>query len=139
MKNVCIVLAIILYSFAAVGCRSTRYIPVPESHMSTVERAVILQDSFEMRDSIVIRTEKDTVYVEKWKTRTRKSIVIDTVFVGRTDSVRVPYPVEIQLGKWQRLKLDWFGELCAVLIALISAIIIYIIWKIRRKILMRTL
>ena len=135
MKNVCIVLSIILYSFAAVGCRSTRYVPVPESHMSTVERAVILQDSFEMRDSIVIHTEKDTVYVEKWKTRIRKSIVIDTVFVGRTDSVRVPYPVEKKLSKWQQLKIDWFGELCAILIALLSAIIIYIVWRTRPKIL----
>lgn len=136
MRHISILIIAVL---AMAACRSTEYVAVPESHTVNVERAVYVHDSIESRDSIIIRSERDTVFVEKWKTRTRKSIVIDTVFVGRTDSVRVPYPVEKQLGKWQRLKLDWFGELCAVLIALISAIIIYIIWKIRRKILMRTL
>lgn len=132
MRHISILIIAVL-AFAA--CRSTGYVAVPESHTVNVERAVYIHDSVESRDSIIIRSERDTVFVEKWKTRTRISYVHDTLSVEHRDSIRVPYPVEKKLSKWQRLKLDWFGELCAILFALLSAIIIYIVWRTRQKIL----
>lgn len=132
MRHISILIIAVL---AMAACRSTEYVAVPESHTVNVERAVYVHDSIESRDSIIIRSERDTVFVEKWKTRTRILYVHDTLSVEHRDSIRVPYPVEKKLSKWQQLKIDWFGELCAVLIALLSAIIIYIVWRTRQKIL----
>ena len=132
MRHISILIIAVL---AMAACRSTEYVPVPEYHTVNVERAVYVHDSIESRDSIIIRSERDTVFVEKWKTRTRILHVHDTLCVEHHDSIRVPYPVEKKLSKWQQLKIDWFGELCAVLIALLSAIIIYTVWRTRQKIL----
>ena len=132
MRHISILIIAVL---AMAACRSTENVAVPEYHTVNVERAVYVHDSIESRDSIIIRSERDTVFVEKWKTRTRILYVNDTLSVEHRDSIRVPYPVEKKLSKWQQLKIDWFGELCAVLIALLSAIIIYIVWRTRQKIL----
>jgi hypothetical protein len=47
------------------------------------------------------------------------------------DSVRVPYPVEQKLTKWERVKMD-FGTAAIVIAALaIMAGIVLVVWRIR--------
>ena len=74
----------------------------------------------------------DTIYKEKisviYKDRWRDRYLCDTVI--KTDSVRVPYPVEKKLSKWQQIKLD-IGEWVIVALALsLIALVVIIVRKI---------
>ena len=90
----------ILYILMAValltGCK-TQYIPVPEYHEIVVHHAdtLLRVDSVQLRDSVIIRLQGDTIMQEVWRWRDR--VKHDTRIVYRdsirVDSVRVPYPV----------------------------------------------
>lgn len=74
----------------------------------------------------------DTIYKEKfsviYKDRWRDRYLCDTII--KTDSVRVPYPVEKKLSKWQQIKLD-IGEWVMVALALaLIALVVIIVRKI---------
>ena len=74
----------------------------------------------------------DTIYKEKisviYKDRWRDRYLCDTVI--KTDSVRVPYPVEKKLSKWQQIKLD-IGEWVIIALALsLIALVVIIVRKI---------
>ena len=74
----------------------------------------------------------DTIYKEKisviYKDRWRDRYLCDTVI--KKDSVRVPYPVEKKLSKWQQIKLD-IGEWVMVALALsLIALVVIIVRKI---------
>ena len=47
---------------------------------------------------------------------------MDFRFIARSDTIRVPYPVEKQLSKWEQFQLKYavwsFGALCMMLIVL---------------------
>ena len=49
--------------------------------------------------------------------------------VTKTDSVRVPFPVEKKLGRWEQIKVDYFLPICCVL-AIIS---LSLLWLIKRR------
>ena len=54
----------------------------------------------------------------------------DTVM--KTDSVRVPFPVEKKLGRWEQMRINSFVPLC-VMLFIVCAILVWIIRK-RNKI-----
>lgn len=136
------------------GCRSTKYVPVGSVRTEYKDRVVMRHDTVRdsvMRlrdvyrhDSVVYRMKGDTVYVDRWHTllqsssllnRTEKSRVMhDTLYVDRTDSVRVPVPVERQLTKWEKTKMD-FGTAAMVIaaMAIIAGIVLAVRW-IRKRI-----
>jgi hypothetical protein len=58
-------------------------------------------------------------YIYQYKDKT------DTLYVTKTDSVQVPYPVEKQLTWWQQFQIDVGGW--AIGIAIISAIIVIMV------------
>jgi hypothetical protein len=58
-------------------------------------------------------------YIYQYKDKT------DTLYVTKTDSVQVPYPVEKQLTWWQQFQIDVGG--LAIGIAIISAIIVIMV------------
>ena len=90
------------------GCR-TKYVVVPEYHEVIVNKHDTLHTRdfiFEL-DSVFVWKKGDTVWKEKYKIlykdRWRERIVYrDSV---KVDSVRVPYPVERELSKWQQAKM----------------------------------
>ena len=97
------------------GCTSPRYVTVPEYHTEYVTKrdSVLTRDTLIMRDSVVMYLQGDTVYKEKYAVRDRLKYVYkattDTLI--RTDSVRVPYPIEAQLTKWQKTQMA-VGKWC---------------------------
>lgn len=80
---------------AICSCRSVRYVPVETVRSDTVYLNRVKLDSVYVRDSVFIDRAGDTIrelryrYIYKYKDR------IDTVYVAKTDSVQVPYPVEV--------------------------------------------
>ena len=133
IATVFIRLIFLLVVFCIGSCK-TKYVSVPEYHTEYITK----MDSFTQRDSIFVKDsiymwmQGDTIYKEKisviYKDRWRDRYLCDTVI--KTDSVRVPYPVEKKLSKWQQIKLD-IGEWVIVALALsLIALVVIIVRKI---------
>lgn len=119
-------LGIVLATLCLAGCKTVRYVPVPEFHTLYKTRVdtVQLLDSVYFRDSVFIAAKGDTVYLTKthWRERLRNIYHAKTDTVMHRDSIRVPYPVEKPLTKWQQWKMDaggWAMGVAAVLVILV--------------------
>lgn len=135
------------------GCR-TKYVSVPEYHKEYINRT----DSFFHTDTIKeeewmtikevdsvqlaklgvqLRNIKNAYLIERNRNRERNNTTLkaktDTVI--KTDSIRVPYPVEQKLNKWESLKMEvggWaIGVLSVVLLAVIGYIVLWLVRKYR--------
>ena len=95
------------------GCKTIKFVPVPEYHTLYKTRVDTVQrwDSVYFRDSVYMAAKGDTVYLTKthWRERFRNVYHTKTDTVIQRDSIRVPYPVEKQLTKWQQWKMDAGG------------------------------
>lgn len=111
------------------GCTTTKYVPVESVRTEYRDHDVLRVDSVMLHDSVVIRSAGDTVLMEKWRWRDRVSIVRDTVSVTKTDSIQVPYPVEKQLTRWERTKMDWGGWAMLALMVVMATLA----WLWKRK------
>lgn len=132
------VIASILFVLILQGCK-TKYVSVPEYHNVYVNKHDTLtkHDSVYQKEFVDRYVKGDTIYLTKtkvdyrfrnlYKTRYRDSLKID--------SIRVPYPVERKLNKWESLKMEvggWaIGGLSVVLLAIIGYITIWLIRKYR--------
>jgi hypothetical protein len=136
------------------GCRTTKYVPVQNVRTEYKDRVVSVHDTVRdsvlrlndvyRHDSVSVRMKGDTVFVDRWHTlrlikwekATHQSNTVagDSASSVRVDSVRVPYPVERKLTKWERVKTD-FGRAAIVIAALaIIAGIVLAVWRIRGNI-----
>lgn len=135
-KNYLLVMVLTLLSLT--GCKTVKFVPVPEYHTFYKTRVDTVQrlDSVYFRDSVFIATKDDTVYLTKthWRERFRNVYHIKTDTIMQRDSIRVPYPVEKQLTKWQRWKMDLGGWAMGVVAVLVILVIIKVT-KIAHKIL----
>lgn len=114
------------------GCTRTVYEPVErvKTEMETVTRW--RTDTVIQGDTRFIYIKGDTVidWRDRWRDRTTQ--VHDTLYVERTDSVPVPYPVERELSHWERTKVDYGGYAMVLLGAVIAVAVIWLIKKIRK-------
>lgn len=118
------------------GCKTTKYVPVPSVSVDSVYVDRWLRDSVYLHDSVFVNqwTQGDTVFVDKvitkykYKDRWRH----DTVAVVRADSVQVPYPVEKDLGWWEKTRLYSFPVLVAM-VAVLAFVIVWLVKKLRKK------
>ena len=67
-----------------------------------------------------MQTQPDTIYLPS------KEVTV-------TKQVKVPYPVEKELTKWQQIKLELGGWAFGTILIATLAIIIFLIYKIRKK------
>ena len=116
------ILIIILLSIS--GCKPKQIlVPTTETKIEFRERFRV--DSVYNRDTLMLFSQNDTVYLQsiKWRERFR----IDTVSVVKVDSI--PYAVEVvkevnRLTKWQQIRLS-------ALNIIIVIIVIYVLIKIK--------
>lgn len=113
---VLIFLAAILYS-----CKSIQYVPVETIKRDTTYISQTKIDSIYQRDSIYVEHKGDTVYLNKYKYLYKYIEKHDTLWREKVDTVQVAYPVEAQLTKRQKIKIN-MGEY------LITAIALIIMW-----------
>lgn len=123
------------------GCKTVKFVPVPEYHTLYKTRADTVQRWDSVRDvqwmtvrevdstqlvalGIQIKGLKNALLIERnkllQKMSNEKMHKVDTIM--QRDSVRVPYPVEKPLTKWQRWKMDlggWAMGVAAVLVILV--------------------
>lgn len=126
----CVVLTLLF------GCRSVKYVPVPSVSVDSVYVDRWLRDSVYLHDSVFVNqwVKGDTVYVDKvvTKYRYKDRWRYDTVAIVRSDSVRVPYPVEKELGWWEKTRLYSFPVLVAM-VAVLTFIVVWLVKMLRKK------
>lgn len=130
-------LGVLIVLLALMSCK-TKYIGVPEYHQIVVNKhdTLVTRDSVFELDSVYIIKSGDTITTYKtkilYRDRWREKIVFrDSV---RTDSVRVPYPVEKKMTLMD--KVTYYAELF-IIISLIVFIVFFIVW-IKRRLLARS-
>ena len=131
----------LLVTIICVACCTsckTKYVTVPEYHTRYIHNTdtFLRSDTLFIRDSVIIRMQGDSTIVEKikWRDRFVNVYKIKTDTVIQRDSIRVPYPVEKQLSKWEQAKMDYGGMAIGGTVALIVFVIIWIVKRIRHKI-----
>lgn len=85
------------------------------------------------RDRVFERWRNDTLYIYKERLVDRYIYTGDTVYIERRDSISVPIPVERQLTKWERFKMDW-GVRFMVISLILVLLIFYRVFRARGKI-----
>lgn len=133
MKTLSILL-VLSWLLCLMGCKTVRYVPVPEYHTRYKTRVDTVQrwDSVYFRDSVFTATKGDTVYLTKthWRERFKNVYHIKADTIMQCDSIRVPYPVEKPLTKWQRWKMDLGGWAMGVAAGMIILLVVRL-FKIR--------
>lgn len=113
------------------SCRTTEYVPVEVIKSDTTYINKVQRDSIYQLDSVYILDRGDTVLITKTKYLYRDKLVRDTVYMSKTDSIQVPYPVERKLTKWEQFRLDVGGWaiVTVIIIILIATLQVYHIIK----------
>lgn len=133
MKLVHLFITIILLMSAICSCRTVRYVPVESVRSDTLYINRLQRDSIHVADSVYVRDKGDTVqivrtrYVDRWRT------LADTLRMVSNDTIRVPYPVERELTRWQRFKLDVGGIAVGVVAASLLAIVVWLVIRSRKR------
>lgn len=132
-KNIIILAAVAMLT----GCRTTKYVTVPEHHTDTVLQVKQLRDSVWLHDSVFVREymKGDTIFRDRdrWHTHYVERLTVDTFYQSRVDSVLMPYEVVKEVAKkltwWQQARIH-MGEL---LLALIAAAAGIGLWRLKKK------
>lgn len=121
MRELARIITLIFLATILYGCKSIQYVPVETMKRDTTYLSQTKIDSIYHRDSIYVERKGDTMYLSKYKYLYKYIEKHDTLWREKVDTVRVAYPVEAQLTKWQKIKIN-IGEY------LITAIALVIIW-----------
>lgn len=108
------------------SCRTTEYVPVEVIRTDTTYINKVQRDSIYQLDSIYIVDRGDTVLITKTKYLYKDRMVRDTVYMSKTDSIQVPYPIERKLTRWEQLRLDVGGWAMGVIIVMVVFFIFYV-------------
>lgn len=130
-----IIIPCIMLSLLA-GCKSVQYVPVETVRTDSVYVDRFQRDSIYQRDSVYINrwTAGDTVYQDKivYKYIYRDKVKYDTVAILRSDTVRIPFPVDRELSKWEQIRLDVGGWAIGVVIITILIVIGCMVYKLKK-------
>lgn len=134
MKQIALFICLLIL---ATGCSRKVYVPVESvvSRTDTIYSAKVRVDSVIMRDSVAVFQKGDTVTITKYRDRYRVKELTDTVYQSAIDSVKisVPYPVERELSRWERTKMDFGGMAIGALVIALCAAVAWLIKKFRKQ------
>lgn len=125
-------ITIILLALAICSCRSMKYVPVETVKTDSVYVNKVERDSIRLQDSIFVFVKGDTVRIEKYKYLYRDRVVVDTVYKAQCDTIRVPYPVEKPLTRWQKWKLDLGGFAMAAIAIAVLVVVGRVVYKLKK-------
>lgn len=120
---------LLLLLLSTSGCRSIRYVPVETVKYDSIYITQHQKDSIYVHDSIYQKEKGDTLIIEKWHTKYIEKQVHDTTYVEKVDSIQVPYPVEKQLTRWQRMKMNAGGYAIFLCLTCVVFIILGLIFR----------
>ena len=114
MRRLVYIIILLMLAICFVSCR-TQYIPVESVRTEYKTRDSIRYDSIYQRDSIYTLVKGDTVYQYRYKYLYRYLTTNRTDTILKNDSIRVPYPVEKKLNRWQSIKMELGGWVIIVI------------------------
>ena len=114
MKRLVYIIILLILAACFTSCR-TQYIPVES-----------VRTEYKTRDSIRI----DTVYQYRYKYLYRYLTTNRTDTILKNDSIRVPYPVEKKLNRWQSLKMELGGW---AFVLVIACVIGWLTYRLKKK------
>lgn len=133
MKQIALFICLLVL---ATGCTRKVYVPVEStvSRTDTIYSAKVRVDSVIMRDSVAVFQKGDTVLITKYRDRYRVKELTDTVYQSAIDSVKIsaPYPVERELSRWERTKMDFGGMAIGALVIALCVAVAWLIKKFRK-------
>lgn len=142
MKTLSILL-VLSWLFCLTGCKTVKFVPVPEYHTLYKTRVDTVQRWDSVRDvqwmtvrevdsaqlaalGIQIKGLKNALLIERnkllQKMSNEKTHKVDTVM--QRDSIPVPYLVEKPLTKWQQWKMDLGGWAMGVAVVLVILLVV---------------
>lgn len=125
-------ITLMLVAFLLSSCR-TQYVPVETVRHDSIYINNIQVDSVYKRDSVYIDRSGDTIYVYKDRYVYKYKNRTDTMYTTVVDSIRIPYPVEKELSRWEKAKIELGGWAFGILIASVSFIVIWVTYKRKHK------
>lgn len=131
MKRLVYIIILLILAVRFTSCR-TQYIPVESVRTEYKTRDSTRYDSIYQRDSIYTLVKGDTVYQHRYKYLYRYLTTNRTDTILKSDSIRVPYPVEKQLTRWQILRMELGGWAFGIIILFILIIIGRIVFKLKK-------
>lgn len=114
------------------SCRTTEYVPVEVVRTDTTYINKMQRDSIYQLDSIYVVDRGDTVLITKTKYLYKDRMVHDTVYMSKTDSIQVPYPIERKLTRWEQFRLNIGGWAMVGFIVMLLSLMCYMYIKKRR-------
>lgn len=126
-------MAVIICCIVCSSCRSVKYVPVESVRTEIEYRDRMQRDSIHVHDSIFMYAKGDTIFRDRWHTMYKDRLIRDTTYINKTDTIRVPYPVEKRLSRWQSMKLELGGLAIGIVVAFTLIIACWLIHKMRRK------
>lgn len=110
------------------GCKGVEYVPV---HIETRDSLYFTKY---VRDSVLVYVDKntstvnDTVYIIETRYKYKETVLIDTAYVERVDSIQVPYYIEKKLSKWEQTCVNYGGEAIVMCFVLLF-VIVWLVYK----------
>lgn len=133
LEDAALLVVFVVVLYLLVSCRSVKYVPVETVRTDTAYITRHEWDSIFVHDSVHTKESQkgDTIFVEvrKWRTKYVERQTHDTLYVATHDSVPVPVPVERELTRWERTKMDWGGWAMGAVAAGVMALIAWIGWR----------
>ena len=114
------------------ACKSIQYVPVETIKHDSIYLSKLQRDSVYLKEYVNVYQKADTIYINKVLTKYREVLSTDTIYRERRDTIRMPYPVEASLTKWEKRFIS-IGKISvgvyAVLIMALGVFILLWIWK----------
>lgn len=120
MRECARIIIFILVALIVSACSTVKYVPVETIKRDTTYISQIKIDSIYQRDSIYLEYKGDTIFKYKYKYISKYIEKCDTLWREKCDTIQIAYPVEAQLTKWQKIKIN-MGEYFIAAIVLICA------------------
>ena len=120
----------VIVMLACLSCGKVQYVPVAVESVKTEYRDRLLRDSIYVLDSIMVKEDGDTVWLERWRTVYRDRLLRDTVL--KTDTIPTPYPVEKSLTWWEQAKVDYGGAAFLGLAVVVICGLAYVVYKLKK-------
>ena len=123
---------LIFFCLLSGGCTRKVYIPVETVRTEYKDKINTEYIVDSVTDTRFVMVKGDTVVDWRDRVRWREREVHDSIYINKTDTIRVPYPVEKELTKWQQAKMDVGGIAIVTAIALFIGLCISVVWLIKK-------
>lgn len=127
-----VVAAIAIATLTLCGCKAVRYVPMETVRTEYQDKVKEIHTTDSVTDTRFVYVKGDTVIDYRDRVRWRDRLVYDSIFIERTDSVQVPYPVERELTRWQRTKMDFGGMAMGALVIVLCFAVAWLIKRMKR-------